>query len=1328
MTMITWGSFETIGNGVPVRVSARRVAAAVLAVLWILTGCCLTAGAQQNTADVVGTVTDVSGAVVPNASVTLTNTGTGIVQTLETSGSGDYDFTLVQVGNYNIKVTAKGFKTFVAPDFAVSAGDRARIDAKLQVGETTQTVEVSGAVAPALQTDTSSLATLVTSQAVEDVPLNGRNITMLLRLSPGAEEGSTNDILSGTRPDDRRQATALVVNGQSADINNNLVDGMDNNERVIGGNVARPSVEFIQEANLVTNNYDASIGKTGGAVLDIVTKSGTNSLHGSLYEFFRNKVLNTNPGYSFPSNSTGGMTPVPPNPPYQQNQWGASIGGPIKKDKTFFFADFEKLKLAEGLSGLAASTVPTLCNRGSTLAALQGYTGAITCPDGTSPTLPGDFSDTPTISQVGGSASACTSATYSAGSSTCPFVTIPGTSIAPLGLAYFSMFPVPNCTNTTNISTCNSYTTPSAIQRQHQETIDGRIDQHFSDTNTLYVRYDINDSVTQIPPDFPNVTINPATGYPEAAGATGGVTVNPGAPGFGGVNGFPGFNYTRGQQLAVSFVHVFNPNVILNLKTAYSRLAIRSLPINQNTNASNKLGFQCSTTPNALSSGGNCINGPGLAFANALAVVTLTNYQVLGDSPFVPLLEFDNDFQYAGQLVWNKGPHSIKIGLSVIRRRAAIGQSPSPNGAFALTGIFTGEPAGDLLEGLVDGGVSEGGQPAALHSYTLWEGGYEFWEPTTYIQDDWRAKHWLTLNLGMRYDIFTPFVERGDRITNYDQATGLIVGPGIPGAQRSGRTAGLITPYLDIAPRFGFAATIKPSLVIRGGAGLTFFPINYSSNFSLKNAPGNYNANCLPQNETNTNTVCQAPFASSAIANYGPCPYVTTNNTSGICQTPGPNEAANSASSVGQTGGSLLVAGAPVPITNVNLVYAPSPAQCYIDTSSAHLPYSQTCPAATDPYQSYSINSAQPFNALNEYLEQANLNVEKAFGANVLTVGVVSELGRHATVSNFNLQALSNPFEKGVLPLTNEFPWLGKTSSILEYAPWGSTSYNALQATFVRRFSQGLTTSINYTWAQDLSFTGTPCTPTQTAAAVNQTPNGPVDVPAAINPCYFDNPASPSNPIIINYWNKGGYNNSNASNSRDRVAYTANYQLPWAKSAAGLEGAVAKGWALNLAGFWSTGLPFTVGQTDNTTGLGSTGNPDQICSGKISNHTHLQWFNAGCFVHQYASNTFGDEHGGQVFGPHLQRVDFSLFKEFPLNERFRLQFRTEIFNLFNHPDFNNPTSSISQFAGGTTGSAAAGKTGLNANANPASVPVGAITSLNSNFNSRQVQFALKVLF
>ena len=175
----------------------------------------------------------------------------------------------------------------------------------------------------------------------------------------------------------------------------------------------------------------------------------------------------------------------------------------------------------------------------------------------------------------------------------------------------------------------------------------------------------------------------------------------------------------------------------------------------------------------------------------------------------------------------------------------------------------------------------------------------------------------------------------------------------------------------------------------------------------------------------------------------------------------------------------------------------------------------------TDTYQSYSINAGQPFNEPNEYLEQANLNLQKAFGSNVLTVGAVTELGRHAP-KMLNLQAISNPFQGGVLPLSQEFPWLAKTPSISEYGVYGANAYEALQASFVRRFNKGLTASINYTWARGMSFTGGACQPTHTAAAVVQTPSGSVNVPAAINPCYYDNPKSPSTPIIVPSSTSGG--------------------------------------------------------------------------------------------------------------------------------------------------------------------------------------------------------------
>ena len=287
---------------------------------------------------------------------------------------------------------------------------------------------------------------------------------------------------------------------------------------------------------------------------------------------------------------------------------------------------------------------------------------------------------------------------------------------------------------------------------------------------------------------------------------------------------------------------------------------------------------------------------------------------------------------------------------------------------------------------------------------------------------------------------------------------------------------------------------------------------------------------------------------------------------------------------------------------------------------------------------------------------------------------------------------------------------------------------------FVRRFSKGLTASINYTWARGMSFTGGSCQPTQTAAAVVQTPGGAVNVPATDNSfCYYDNPKIAHQPgSLVPFFNKGGFNNSNTT-IKDRIAYTANYQwLPI--SASPRRGCrkpcSSRGWAATNVRrqLVQLGLPYTVGQSVNTTGIGSAGNPDQICSGAISNPTHLQWFNAGCFVHQFAANTFGNEHGGQLFGPRLQRVDFSLFKEFPIKEQLRLQFRTEVFNLFNHPNFSNPTATISQFAGGTTAPGVFGTAGSNVNTNPNSVPVGAITSLNTNFSSRQIQFGLKLLF
>ncbi len=287
--------------------------------------------------------------VLPHATVTLTNLGTKEVRTAQTTDAGDYTFTQLGPGTYSIQVSQSGFKSFVIPNIALSASDRARENAKLEVGTEGQTVEVTGQ-APALQTDSSVLTTVVTQKATQDLPLNGRNYVNLAQLAPGANEGPPNGLSSGGRPDDRRLTSGISINGQSDTINDWMIDGLDNNERIIGTTGIRPSIEAISEINIQSNTYTAEVGRTAGGVINIITKSGTNNFHGSAYEYFRNDVLNAFP-FQFGAHN--------PKPELRQNQFGGSIGGPIIHDKLFFFGDYEGLRQVQGAAP-TLSQVPTL--------------------------------------------------------------------------------------------------------------------------------------------------------------------------------------------------------------------------------------------------------------------------------------------------------------------------------------------------------------------------------------------------------------------------------------------------------------------------------------------------------------------------------------------------------------------------------------------------------------------------------------------------------------------------------------------------------------------------------------------------------------------------------------------------------------------------------------------------------------------------------------------------------------------------------------------------------------------------------------------------------
>ncbi len=318
----------------------------IFAVVFCL--CCAALLAQRTTADLLGTVTDASGAVIGGVKVTVHNLDTGADFFAESDNAGEYAVPQLPVGRYSIKAVSSGFKTWTVPQVTLAIGDRLRQDVRLELGNLEQSVEVTAA-SPALQTETSSLSNLVNSQALQDLPLNGRNFVVLAQLTAGASEGEASGLPSGTRPDDRRLTSAVSVNAQPTSFNNFTIDGVDDNERFIGTMIVRPSVDALQEMKVQTNLYSAEFGRTAGGVINFVTKSGTNAFHGSLFEFLRNQHLDAR---SFFAGA---------KPPYHQNQFGGSNGGAIKKNRAFYFGDYEGLRIHQGQTFV--DSVPTLAER-----------------------------------------------------------------------------------------------------------------------------------------------------------------------------------------------------------------------------------------------------------------------------------------------------------------------------------------------------------------------------------------------------------------------------------------------------------------------------------------------------------------------------------------------------------------------------------------------------------------------------------------------------------------------------------------------------------------------------------------------------------------------------------------------------------------------------------------------------------------------------------------------------------------------------------------------------------------------------------------------------
>ncbi len=1127
---------------------------------------------QLTTADIVGTVTDATGAVIPNATVVITNTGTQEKRTVTSDASGNYVVTLLPVGHYSIVVTSPGFKTEKTPDLSLEGGDRARSDAHLQTGGTSETVTVE-ATTPLLQADNATVSSTVTAKAVQDLPLNGRNFVQLVQIVPGANEGPGNGLTSGGRPDDRRVSASFSVNGQDDTLNNYIIDGADDNERIIGTIGVRPNVEGIQEITIETNSYSAEAGRTAGGVVSINTKSGTNQFHGSAYEFFRNDIFDARNVL---------VSGSQPKPELRQNQFGGSIGGPIWKNRTFFFADYEGFRYVSGLT--YTSTVPTLA----------------------------EYDD---INSIGGGSP---EALVAAGNGT------QGLPIDPVALNYLKLFPAPTNGNINN----NYVVSPS--KTQFSNTYDARVDHHFNNNNLFFGRYTYN---------------HVDTFTPQALGTQDGLQIS------GGRYIFAGPASDGAQQFGFGFTHIFNQSLLLDLRATYTRINNLSLPLNYGLNADTKVGFSSNMNFNT--------------FSNFLTPIAFGPFSDVGDGAYVPLQDIDNTFQYSGTVSYNLGNHNIKFGAQLIRRQSRNIQSAFAAGQYGF-GLATDTVAGNQLQTQTNQLASSlvGAFTSESRNYDLDPPDYRSWEPSGFVLDSWKATPKLTVLYGVRYDIFTPFTEAHNHISNFDfndavnqNAASIGQDLQVAGANGVNANAGIFTDYSNLAPRVGFSYSLSPTTVLRGGYGMSFFPGNYTSNADLKNAPfvSVYSPVC------GNSTV--------ALQIYQKLNYSASNFNSNCFVQSGPN-----AGQISPTydGTGTFDAGLPLPAAQT------------INSNSLSF-------IAEDPH----FRSA--------LIQQFNLQVEQQVGPNVFTIGYVGNIGQHLpeTINNINQPAPFNPFAQGYTSaqsnyrLQAQLPNLGSVGWLQSE---GISNYNALQTSFQRRFVKGLAFDANYTWAKALSdITGFSEEGDQGWGNADPTRIRQIDYGVAEN------------------------------DIQNRFALSLNYELQYGRNFTGVKKFALHGWEINTISVWQSGKPISIyngGSGDVLAGDGSNNTsynnratpfnnggedrPDQI--GHNGNpHKLSEYFNTANYAPQ-PLGTIGTAARNSEFGPHFRHIDLSLFKDFPVNERVNVQFRAEAFDITNTPNYFIPNNNNSAAQLGSSNFGDAG-----ANYDP-------------NYTPRELQFALKLQF
>ena len=1258
--------------------------------------------AQGTTGRIVGRVADPGGAVLSNVKVTLVNEGTNVSRDIKTNENGDYDFVEVPVGSYRLEFDSAGFKKNVRRGVNLDINQVLTLNMTMQVGAAQEVVDVTSE-APLVETTSTQLGAVVGDRAVSELPLNSRDTYQFLQLQPGVMStvGSSNSIVYGSS-----NAGAVSVNGGRGRSNNFSVNGGDANDQFVNLPTVQPSPDSIQEFRVLTNTFDAEYGRNSGSVVNVVTKSGTNQFHGNMYEFFRNKVLNSN-AYCF---SPDGC----PKPQFNQNQFGGTFGGPIVKDRTFFFTSYEGRRIRQGIPSPAV-IVPSAAERPSASQPFADFSSE-------SP-FPGTLTSAYALNQRPGCAQAI--ATQNGGATPLADNTPYSTYTDSGGNAHPGLFTnvsigqeniIPlACMDATAVDLLQLVPTPAnggsivqtvPVQPERGDQFTVKIDHRINNSQNLSIYYYFDD----------HHLVSPFAQF-QAAGAN--------IPGFGSATG------ERFQQWNITHTWTINNSTVNEFRFNYNREAQRTF---QHPVRTSLVQDSCPAAPTWLTAALGAVpcfsdGTPGNATGihpnlgpqhEGLPFIQLSGGFTIGNNGEGELPQVGNSFQWSDGLSKVVGNHSMKFGGDVRRQRFDQTLYFDVNGEFFFDGSSSNSTVGDtVFSDYLLGFPGSYGQGSAQVENVRSTGLY------LYAQDSWKIRPNITLNYGLRWELNTPIADIGKHVQTFRPGQSTSVYPcklsqeSINALGTSDCTSvfptGLVVPgdrgvpngltqtyYKAFAPRIGIAWSPGNSgkTSIRAGWGLFYNPIEQLVLEQFSAEPP-FGGSSFP-----VDTMFNQPFLDQSGSFSYPNPF------NGILSPPRgqpvdwstfrpillfgefqphmrsqysaqynltiqrqlTNDLKFEIGYVGSQGHRLLAThdinyGNPKTCLGLQALEDayPGDGSTVPDIGTSCGPYYADS-AFTIPTQAYDANGVLQ----NVVIPAGGLSLP--YGPNGPTTIPAGTSVASIAPNGISLVGLRRYSSPNCNPMTGAgCPADGVPvfSSIFAQDTIANSAYNSLQASLDKRFAHGLQMTAAYTFSKSFDEASS-----------------------------FEGILNPIDPKISR-----SLSNFDA---RHRFVVSYYWELPFHKYS-GAKGQIVNGWALSGITTFQTGFPIRITSLADNELMYSfdfelPGEPAQLAPfRKMKPQSNgLYFFDPNSFTENATDPSQPTCSAGAVFGcydpallgtmgnakrticcgPHISNTDLAILKTFKISEQKRVDFRAEFFNIFNHTQFFNPdgnTSDGSQF-------------------------------------------------